>query len=108
MTRKEHAQYSAPVPPGLPIRFPDPPVTVEDDYGFYATGIYRYRGMAVIVNVEDGRWHLSVSATHPIGYHQLKELRYMFMPDGMDVAQIFPRRSEFVKAHRNCFHLWQV
>lgn len=47
-------------------------------------------------------------ANHTLGYYELKEIRYKFMPDSMQVAQIFPPRKEFVNLHENCFHLYQI
>lgn len=57
---------------------------------------------------ELGKWHLSVSLTRTIGYYELKEIRYKFMPNNMDVAQIFPPREEFINIHENCFHLYEL
>ena len=57
---------------------------------------------------EYGLWHLSVSANHTLGYYELKEVRYMFMPNNMHVAQTFPPREEFVNLHENCFHLYEL
>lgn len=47
-------------------------------------------------------------ANHTLGYYELKEIRYKFMPNNMHVAQIFPPREEFVNVHPNCFHLWEL
>lgn len=80
----------------------------EDEYGVYETGYFFYKGMNILINVEDGLWHLSVAAKYPLGYMQVKDVRYKFMPDDMQVAQIFPPREEFVNVHKNCYHLWQV
>lgn len=80
----------------------------KDEYGIYETGEYKYKGMQIFINVEDGLWHLSVSADYPLGYMQIKDVRYKFMPDNMQVAQIFPSRKEFVNIHESCYHLWQI
>lgn len=80
----------------------------EDKYGHYSTGAFRWKGKLVIITIEDGRWHLSVSTKHPLGYYELKEIRYTFLPDSMAVAQIFPSREEFVNIHENCYHLFQI
>lgn len=80
----------------------------EDEYGIYETGYFKYKGMQILVNVEDGLWHLSVAADYPLGYMQIKDVRYKFMPDDMQVAQIFPSRKEYVNVHESCYHLWQL
>lgn len=82
--------------------------TKEDEYGMYSTGAFRYKGKNILVVKENGKWHLSVASNHPLGYQEMKEVRYKFMPDGMDVAQIFPSRANFVNLHENCFHLWEL
>lgn len=80
----------------------------SDKYGDYSTGVFRYKGKFVVVNIEDGKYHLSVSANHPIGYYELKEVRYAFLPNRIYAAQILPPREEFVNLHENCYHLWEV
>ena len=47
-------------------------------------------------------------ANHTLGYYELKEIRYKFMPNDMEVAQIFPPREEFINLHENCFHLYEL
>lgn len=77
-------------------------------------GVYywRFNGtqFAVIITKDDGvNWHMSIS--HPNRYptyEELKEARYKFCPDEVEMAQIFPPKSEFVNVHPNCFHLWQI
>lgn len=80
----------------------------DDDYGHYSTGLFSYKGKNVFVNIEEGLWHLSVSADHTLGYYELKEIRYEFLPNGIRAAQIFPPREEFVNLHENCFHLYET
>ena len=84
------------------------PTVIEDNHGVYSTGCFAYKGKEIFITIDDGLWHLSASCRHTIGYYELKELRYLFMPDQMYVAQIFPPRSEFVNIDKNCFHLWQL
>ena len=84
------------------------PVVIEDEYGLYSTGFFHWKGKDIAITVDGGLWHLSAACNHTIGYYELKELRYEFMPDAMFVAQVFPPRSEFVNIHENCFHLWQL
>lgn len=84
------------------------PTYIEDEHGCYSTGFFRWRGKDIAITIDAGLWHLSAACNHTLGYYELKELRYEFMPDNMTVAQIFPRRESFVNIHENCFHLWQL
>lgn len=52
--------------------------------------------------------NLYKNGKQPLGYYQLKEIRYEFLPNDIHVAQIFPPREEFVNVHQNCFHLWEI
>lgn len=80
----------------------------EDEYGFYSTGLFRYKGKDVLITLDDGKWHLSANTNHPIGYYELKELRYEFCPNRLSMAQIFPPREEFVNVAENCYHLYEL
>jgi len=109
MTNEELKKYKRP----LPMAFTMLPIDfiyehIEDEHGVYETGMFTYKGKDILINKEMGEWHLSVSANHTLGYYELKEIRYKFMPDSMQVAQIFPPRKEFVNLHENCFHLYQI
>lgn len=109
MTNEELKKYKQP----LPLSFAKLPIVFveehkEDEFGVYETGFYRYKGKEIFINKEMGNWHLSVAAKHTLGYYELKEIRYKFMPDNMQVAQIFPPREEFVNFHQNCFHLYEL
>ena len=107
MTKEELLKYKRETPAsGLPFEMKDE--TVEDEHGVYSTGIFEYKGKLILINIENGRWHLSISANHTLGYFELKQIRYMFLPNDMQVAQIFPPREQFVNLHENCFHLWQL
>lgn len=64
--------------------------------------------MYVLVTKDNDKWHLSVSAKYPLGYQQIKEVRYLFLPNDMEVAQIFPPREEFVNLHTTCYHLFEL
>ena len=90
----------------LGLEFIDKQIT--DEYGVYSTGMFEYKGKEILINIEGGAWHMSIATKHPLGYYELKQLRYKFMPDNMQVAQIFPSRAEFVNVHENCYHLWQI
>lgn len=90
------------------LPFDIPKVTASDEYGHYSTGVFAYKGLFIIIAIEGGKWHLSVSAKQPLGYYQIKQIRYEFLPNSIQVAQIFPPREEFVNVHQNCFHLWEI
>lgn len=106
MTEEEYKKFKQPTPPQFLIVFKED--VRRDKYGVYSTGIFKYKGKTIIINNEDGVWHLSVSANHTLGYYEIKDIRYKFMPDDMGVAQIFPPRNQFVNLHENCFHLWEL
>lgn len=106
MTIEEINKYKRPLPLSFPFTIEE--VEVQDEYGVYRTGFYEYKGKTIVVAIEEGRWHLSAAANHTLGYYELKEIRYKFMPNAMAVAQIFPPREEFVNVHPNCFHLWEL
>lgn len=106
MTREELNKYRRPTPPQFPFKIREEERT--DEYGVYSTGVFDYKGKVIVVNNEEGLWHLSVTAKHTLGYYELKEVRYKFMPNSMQVAQIFPPREEFVNVHENCFHLFEL
>lgn len=109
MTQEEYKKYAKP----MPLCFQELPLPMtedkrEDEYGVYSTGFFKYKGKDILILNEHGKWHLSVSCNYTIGYYELKEIRYMFMPNAMHVAQIFPPREEFVNLHQNCFHLYEI
>ena len=109
MTNEELKKYRQPLPLSvtkLPIEFVEE--RIEDEYGVYETGFFRYKGKEIFINKEMGLWHLSIAAKHILGYYELKEIRYKFMPNDMQVAQIFPPREEFVNLHEFCFHLHEL
>lgn len=109
MTEEELRKYKRPLPPAfakLPMAFTHE--RIEDQYGVYETGFYQYKGKDIFINKANGLWHLSVSAKHTLGYYELKEIRYKFMPDKMQAAQIFPPREEFINMHKTCFHLYEL
>ena len=80
----------------------------EDKHGTYSTGVFKYKSMLVMVTKDEGKWHLSVSARNPLGYVQIKDVRYKFLPNHIQAAQIFPPREEFVNVHPNCYHLFEI
>lgn len=72
-------------------------------------GIFHTNETTVFCSIEGGMWHLSIS--HPNRnpmYDEIKEARYKYMPDNINVAVLFPPIDEFVNLHSFCFHLWQI
>jgi hypothetical protein len=66
-------------------------------------------GATVLVAVEDGRWHLSIS--HPDRdptWEEIRSARYALLPDEAQMALILPPKAEYVNAHEHCFHLWEI
>jgi hypothetical protein len=106
MTEIELKKYSVPIPDFFKKFYVEE--ELKDEFGIYRTGMYVYKGMHIFINKEEGTWHLSVSAKFPLGYQQLKDVRYKFMPDKMTVAQIFPPRDQFVNLQECTWHLWQI
>lgn len=109
MTQEELRKFKRPLPAAiskLPIPFTAD--HIEDEYGVYETGFFIFKGKQIFINKEGGLWHLSAAAKHTLGYYETKELRYTFMPNHMQVAQIFPPREEFVNVHPYCFHLYEL
>ncbi|MBC7340853.1 MAG: hypothetical protein H5U02_00100 [Clostridia bacterium] len=70
---------------------------------------FRLGGCTVIVGRSDAGWHLSIS--HPDRYptwDEIKEARYLLVPDNVTMAMLLPPKTEYVNVHKNCFHLWQI
>ena len=62
-----------------------------------------------ILGIEGGKWHLSISSPNRLPkYAEMKHARYKMLPDDCYIAQIFPPQNEFVNAHKNCLHLWEI
>lgn len=106
MTREQLEKIRQPLNPVLSKLFVEH--SEEDEHGYYSTGLFKYKGKMVFVTLEDGAYHLSVSSNHTLGYYELKEIRYAFLPDRIYAAQVFPPREEFVNVHQNCFHLYEI
>lgn len=79
-----------------------------DKYGQYSTGCFKYKGKIILITIDDNKWHMSVSANPPLGYYELKQIRYEFLPNFIHAAQIFPPREEFVNIHENCYHFYEI
>lgn len=109
MTKEELEKLRLQMPPlATDMLFREKPTCVKDEHGFYSTGCFLWKGKKIIITIDEGLWHLSVSCNHTLGYYELKEIRYTFLPNNMFVAQVFPPREDFVNLHENCFHLWQL
>lgn len=106
MTEEELYKYKEDGSKSFPFHIKE--YQVNDKYGLYSTGVFKYKGMTLIIAIEEGKWHLSVSAKFPLGYQQLKDIRYRFLPNDIQIAQIFPPREEFVNVHECCWHLWEI
>lgn len=63
----------------------------------------------VIVTIDDGAWHLSISTRSALpSYKEMKEARYRFLPNEIYMAEIFPPQEEFVNVAPYCRHLYQI
>ncbi len=75
----------------------------------YPTGIYNFQGCAVIVTIENGGYHMSISHAQRLPtYEELKAARYKFCPDYCYMAQIFPPQDEFINVHPYCLHVYEI
>lgn len=54
-------------------------------------------------------WHLSISHKVRIpAWYEIKEARYKFLPDGVNMAIMFPPVSQYVDLHPHTIHLWEI
>lgn len=75
----------------------------------FKEGRFRMGRCTILVSVDAGFWHLSISTPNAQpSYKEIKEARYRYLPDDVVMAQIFPPKSEFVNLHEYCHHLWEV
>ncbi len=71
--------------------------------------VFNHAGLIVIVSQEPAGWHLSIShADRYPTWDELRDARYLFLPDGITMAQILPPAAEYVNVHPNCFHLYEL
>lgn len=64
---------------------------------------------SVLYSLDANRHHLSIA--HPKRYptwEEIKQARYVFLPDDCYMAIMFPPKKYWVNLHRNAFHLWEV
>ena len=75
----------------------------------YQQGVFRMGRCAIIVSIDDDKWHLSISIkdAQP-SYKEIKDARYKYIPNDVYMAQIFPPKEEFVNFHPYCHHLWEI
>jgi len=74
-----------------------------------ATRAYRKGELTILVGLEGGSWHLSIS--HPERYptwDEIKTARYDLVPHHLTMAMLLPPPDEYVNVHLNCFHLHQL
>lgn len=72
-------------------------------------GTFMMGRCAVIVSIDNGAWHLSISTRDALpSYKEIKAARYRFCPDDIYMAEIFPPKSEFVNLMPYCRHLYQI
>ncbi len=72
-------------------------------------GIFKMGRCNIIVSIDDGKWHLSISTPRAQpSYAEIKEDRYKFLPNDIYMAQIFPPKEEFVNLHPYCHHLFEL
>ena len=69
-------------------------------------------GRRVVITVghhdSDGVWlHVSVSRAKRIpSYEDLADVKHVFIGDGVQAVQVFPRRERHVNIMPYCLHLW--
>ena len=73
----------------------------QDEYGHYATGLFHYQGKDILITIDEGMWHVSINSDHPIGYYELKEVRYLSrpLPHGTDI----PATQRVYQSERELF-----
>ena len=72
-------------------------------------GLFQYKSMKIIVTMDNDKWHASASFEHRMpNYHEMKFLRYRFMPNDIYAAEIFPPIEEFVNVNPHVRHLWEI
>ena len=75
----------------------------------FKEGIFKMGRCDVIVSIDAGKYHLSISTPNASpSYQEIKQARYTFIPNDVTMAQLFPPAEEFINLHPYCHHLWQV
>ena len=87
-----------------------PSIYVEELPDEPAPGIFKHKGFTVVVTIDEGRWHISM--THERNrlpkWHEIKVIRYACSPDDAYMAMILPPMDEYVNVHAFCMHLHEV
>ena len=76
----------------------------------YKTGIFKMGRCDVLVNIEDGLWHLIIRCNgfNP-SYDEIKQARYKFIPEDVVMADLYPSKEILSKNTRpNERHLWEI
>lgn len=77
--------------------------------GISEVKVYRKGKCAVMVAVENDRWHLSIScADRYPSWDEITDARYSLLPDHITFAQLLPPRANYVNVQPNTFHLWEI
>jgi hypothetical protein len=83
--------------------------------------------LLVIVDCQDvceerPQWHLSISHRKPNllnahggplpgripSWEEIREARYRFVPDEVNMAMMLPPKRLYVNIHPTCMHLWEI
>jgi hypothetical protein len=86
-----------------------PPEYIEFSGPMRWTRSYKWKALAIMVAIEDERWHLSIS--HPARYpswDEIKKARYDLCPKDITMVMFLPPPAEYVNVHNYCFHLHQI
>jgi hypothetical protein len=70
---------------------------------------YRAGDVQVLVSVDLGKWHLSISTPrrYPT-WDEIADARYALVPDDVTMAMLLPPRAEYVNLHATTFHLHEL
>ncbi|MFT8930045.1 MAG: hypothetical protein ABF969_11985 [Sporolactobacillus sp.] len=71
---------------------------------------YKFGRCNVLVGQEPNvGWHLSISH-HRVNptWGEIRDARYQFVPDGVQMAMFLPPKKEYVNIHEHCFHLFET
>lgn len=72
-------------------------------------GRFRFGRCQVIVSIDAGLWHLSISTPYASpSYKEIKAARYKFLPPDKTFGQVFPKLEDFVNFHPFCHHLYEI
>lgn len=74
--------------------------------------VYYKGGVFVILSLDEmykgEKWdHILIARIdREPSWAEIKEVRYSFFPDDVEVFQILPPKNEYVNVFEYCFHLW--